>query len=102
MPNPLRDYWIEFMPGNVPHTLPESFGLALFSPYFDYTLCINIEYSFISFVSFWWSLMGDGVSVGLCQETGFLALPRYALLSLALVNEALYLLVNSEISVVYP
>lgn len=52
MPNPLRDYWIEFMLENVPHTgttLPESFSFAFFL-YFDYTLCINMEYSFTSFV----------------------------------------------------
>lgn len=45
------------------------------------------------------------MSVGLCQEKGFLALPSYGLLplSLSLVwSEALYSLVNSEISVVYP
>lgn len=54
-----------------------------FFPYFDYTLCINMEYGFISFVSFLCSLMGDGMSVGLCQEEGFLALPRYALLPLS-------------------
>lgn len=43
-----------------------------------------MAYSFISFVSF--CVAGDGMSVGLCQEKGFLALPRYALLPLSHVE----------------
>ena len=46
--------------------------LCCFFPYLDYMLWKNMEYSFIAFVYFLCSLMVVGISVGLCQEKGFL------------------------------
>ena len=73
-----------------------------FVPYFDYTLCIKMWYSFIAFVSFLVLFDGGWDVSGPLPGKRF---PSFAKVCppLCLVwSEALNLLVNSEISVVYP